>query len=112
MTTLFDIEPIQPSQTCRTCEYRERWELNEKSLKIIQKCGKSGKRIKVYNPACLYYKEEKKRYTYPTTLDEIDQWLVDNFGIYPGACSSQENLRYTTARRVAEALWPKKEDKK
>lgn len=52
------------------------------------------------------------RDSYPTHLDEIDQWLADNFGILPGACSSQENLRYTTARRVAEALWPKKEDKK
>lgn len=44
---------------------------------------------------------------YPTQLDEIDQWLVDNFGIIPGACSSTENLRYTTARMIAEALWPK-----
>lgn len=44
---------------------------------------------------------------YPTTLDEIDQWLFDSFGILPGACSSIENLRYTTARMVAEALWPK-----
>lgn len=44
---------------------------------------------------------------YPTQLDEIDQWLNDNFGILPGACSSTENLRYSVARRVAEALWPK-----
>lgn len=44
---------------------------------------------------------------YPITLDEIDQWLFDNFGILPGACSSTENLRYNTARRIAEALWPK-----
>lgn len=43
---------------------------------------------------------------YPTQLDEIDQWLNDNFGILPGACSSTENLRYSVARRVAEALWP------
>ena len=49
---------------------------------------------------------------YPITLDEIDQWLFDNFGILPGACSSTENLRYITARRIAEALWPKKEEKK
>ena len=55
---------------------------------------------------------EEMRDTYPTTLDEIDQWLADNFGFLPGACSSQENLRYTTARRVAEALWPKKEEEK
>lgn len=44
---------------------------------------------------------------YPTQLDEIDQWLNDNFGILPGACSSTENLRYSVARRVAEVLWPK-----
>lgn len=46
---------------------------------------------------------------YPTQLDEIDQWLFDSFGIIPGACSSTENLRYTTARMVAEVLWPKKD---
>ena len=46
---------------------------------------------------------------YPTHLDEIDQWLFDSFGIIPGACSSIENLRYDTARMVAEALWPKKD---
>lgn len=44
---------------------------------------------------------------FPTQLDEIDQWLVDNFGIMPGACSSTENLRHNIARMVAEALWPK-----
>ena len=44
---------------------------------------------------------------YPTSLDEIDQWLFDSFGIIPGACASTENLRYTTARMVAEALWPR-----
>lgn len=43
---------------------------------------------------------------YPTQLDEIDQWLVDNFGILPGACSSTENLRHSTARMIAQALWP------
>ena len=43
---------------------------------------------------------------YPTQLDEIDQWLVDNFGILPGACSSTENLRHSTARMIALALWP------
>ena len=48
---------------------------------------------------------------YPTSLDEIDQWLFDSFGILPGCCSSIENLRHTTARMVAEALWPKKEEK-
>lgn len=46
---------------------------------------------------------------FPTQLDEIDQWLVDNFDIIPGACSSTENLRYNTAKMVAEALWPKKD---
>lgn len=49
---------------------------------------------------------------YSTTLDEIDQWLFDSFGILPGACSSTENLRHNTARMIAEALWPKKEDEK
>ena len=44
---------------------------------------------------------------YPTQLDEIDQWLVDNYGILPGACSSTENLRYSTAKMIAQALWPK-----
>ena len=43
---------------------------------------------------------------YPTQLDEIDQWLFDNFGILPGACASTENLRYSTARMIAQALWP------
>lgn len=47
---------------------------------------------------------------YPTQLDEIDQWLVDNFDIIPGACSSTENLRYNTAKMIAEALWPKCKD--
>lgn len=46
---------------------------------------------------------------YISRLDEIDKWLFDSFGILPGACSSTENLRHTTARMVAEALWPKKE---
>lgn len=47
---------------------------------------------------------------YPTQLDEIDQWLADNFGILPGACRSTENLRHNTARMIAEALWPKCKD--
>ena len=46
---------------------------------------------------------------YPTTLDEIDQWLFDSFGILPGCCSSIESVKHTTARMVAEALWPKAE---
>ena len=46
---------------------------------------------------------------YILRLDEIDKWLFDYFGILPGACSSTENLRHTTARMVAEALWPKKD---
>lgn len=44
---------------------------------------------------------------FPTQLDEIDQWLADTFGIIPGACASMESLRHTTARMVAELLWPK-----
>ena len=46
---------------------------------------------------------------YISRLDEIDKWLFDSFGILPGTCSSTENLRHTTARMVAEALWPKKD---
>ena len=46
---------------------------------------------------------------YISRLDEIDKWLFDSFGILPGACSSTENLRHTTARMVAEVLWPKKD---
>ena len=48
-----------------------------------------------------------KEVVYPTTLDEIDQWLFDSFGILPGCCSSIESVRHTTARMVAEALWPR-----
>lgn len=47
---------------------------------------------------------------YPTVMDEIDQWLADNFGIMPGACSSIESVKYSVAKRVAKALWPKKEE--
>lgn len=49
-----------------------------------------------------------KELTYPTNLDEIDQWLSNNFGLLPGCCSSIEELRHSTARMVAEVLWPKK----
>lgn len=45
---------------------------------------------------------------YISRLDEIDKWLFDSFGILPGCGCSQENLRHTTARMVAEVLWPKK----
>lgn len=44
---------------------------------------------------------------YPTQLDEIDQWLFDNFDILPGCCSSILDLKHTIAREVAEKLWPK-----
>lgn len=47
---------------------------------------------------------------YSTQLDEIDKWLFDSFGIVAGACSSTENLRYNTARTIAEVLWPKEQD--
>ena len=46
---------------------------------------------------------------YISRLDEIAKWIFDSFGILPGACSSTENLRHTTARMVAEALWPKEQ---
>ena len=44
---------------------------------------------------------------YPMQLDEIDQWLFDNIGVLPGCCSSIEELKYHTAREVAEKLWMK-----
>lgn len=47
---------------------------------------------------------------YPTQLDEIDQWLFDSFGIVARACNSTENLRYNTAKMIAEVLWPKSKD--
>ena len=46
---------------------------------------------------------------YPIELDEINQWLLDNFGLLPGCCSSINELRHSTARMVAEKLWPIKE---
>ena len=49
-----------------------------------------------------------KELTYPTNLDEINKWLYDNFGLLPGCCSSINELRHSTARMIAEALWPKK----
>lgn len=45
-----------------------------------------------------------------TTLDEIDQFLFDLVRVQPGACSSIESAKYTIARTVAEALWPKKKE--
>lgn len=48
---------------------------------------------------------------YPlASMEEISQWLFDNFGLLPGCCSSILNLQYNTARMVAEALWPPKEE--
>ena len=48
---------------------------------------------------------------YPlASMDEISQWLFDNFGLLPGCCSSILGLQYNTARMVAEALWPPKEE--
>ena len=48
---------------------------------------------------------------YPlASMDEISQWLFDNFGLLPGCCSSILDLQYNTARMVAEALWPPKEE--
>ena len=46
---------------------------------------------------------------YISKLDEIDKWLFDNFCFLPGCCSSIMELQYSTARMVAEALWPKKD---
>ena len=44
-----------------------------------------------------------------THLDEIDQFLFDLVRVQPGCCSSIESVKYTVARTVAEALWPKKD---
>ena len=44
-----------------------------------------------------------------THLDEIDKFLFDLVGVLPGCCSSIESTKYTIARAVAEALWPKKD---
>lgn len=46
---------------------------------------------------------------YISRLDEIDKWLFDNFGFLPGCCSSINEMQHSTARMVAEALWPKKD---
>lgn len=53
---------------CRTCKHRMRYELNERSKKIVQVCGKQyssrnftgHKKIKVTDMACFMYKEESK----------------------------------------------------
>lgn len=44
-----------------------------------------------------------------THRDEIDKLLFDLVGVQPGCCSSIESVKYTIARTVAEALWPKKD---
>ena len=44
-----------------------------------------------------------------TTLDDIDKFLFDLVRVMPGCCSSIESVKYTIARTVAEALWPKKD---
>lgn len=44
-----------------------------------------------------------------TTLDDIDKFLFDLVRVLPGCCSSIESVKYTIARTVAEALWPKKD---
>lgn len=65
METLFNLpDPIQPTKFCRTCEHRQRWQCGGS---IIQYCGiiKSNrtfnglKKIKVTNPACGRYQEQK-----------------------------------------------------
>lgn len=51
-------------KTCRTCEHRERWQMGGS---VIQYCGitrsnrtQNGlKKIKVTNPACSRYREQK-----------------------------------------------------
>lgn len=64
MNDLFPLPPPTTNiETCRTCKYRLRFELNEKSSKIIQCCelqpskrSNSGyKTIKVTDKACVNY---------------------------------------------------------
>ena len=68
MKDLFDdygfVQPTKPEKTCRTCAKRQRWQCGGS---IIQYCGvrKSNRtqngllKIKVTNPACELYDEEK-----------------------------------------------------
>ena len=66
MSTLFQFENPNANKTCRTCMHRERWCLGP--VRVGQYCGvrSSGRtsngllKIKVTNPACGFYKEEKK----------------------------------------------------
>lgn len=44
-----------------------------------------------------------------THRDEIDKFLFDLVRVLPGCCSSIDSVKYTIARTVAEALWPKKD---
>lgn len=37
-------------------------------------------------------------------IDSLDEWLCNEMGLIGGCCSSIENLKYTTARTVAEKL--------
>lgn len=46
---------------------------------------------------------------YVKDLDEIDTFLLKEFGIMGGCCSSIESLKYSVARAVAEKLWKKYE---
>ena len=67
MNGLFDIlphVPQKPTKFCRTCAHRQRWECESK---VIQYCAKRKSnrtfngllKIKVTNPACELYKEDK-----------------------------------------------------
>lgn len=64
MKMLFEKET--DGKTCRTCRHRQRWECGSK---IIQYCGirksrrtSTGlKRVRVTDPACGYYEEEKTK---------------------------------------------------
>ena len=46
----------------------------------------------------------------PLLKGEIDEWLFKKFRFLPGCCSSILDLQYNTARMVAEALWPQKQE--
>ena len=58
------IEPKKPTKFCRTCAHRQRWQCDGS---VIQYCSARKSRrtfngllkIKVTNPACMAYKEEK-----------------------------------------------------
>lgn len=48
---------------------------------------------------------QEEKYIKEHNLDEIDAFLMKEFGIMAGCCSAQKSLEYNVARQVAEKLW-------